>query len=397
MNASAPQSSHQPFDGAQFRTVLGHFPTGVTIVTAMSGGEPVGMTIGAFTSVSLDPPLVAFLPDKSSTTFPAIRDAGSFCVNFLSAAQHDVCRTFSTRREDKFYGIDWRPAPDSGAPKLDDTVGWLDCKIDAIHDAGDHYIVIGRVTSLGHVSDSLPLLFFQGGFGKFSSLTLSAFSEPDLLKEMYFADLARTEMERLANATSSQCLLLARQKNDTLIVGSAHGGDAAGAAVRVGQRYPTVPPMGSLFVAWDEQETAAWIERANPDLVEPAVLEALLANTRNRGWNLGLSGPSHERFAEALRQLSIEDPTPEQERNLQRAARELEVDLLEAEDALHASSMLNVRSLNAPVFGASGRVELVLSLIGYTQWPTDRIHRSLEQLLASADAITRKIGGRRPE
>lgn len=396
MKTGAANPPAPPFDGAEFRTVLGHFPTGVTIVTSLSDGEPVGMTIGAFTSVSLDPPLVAFLPDKSSSTFPHIREAGSFCVNFLAAAQHDVCRTFSSRSEDKFFGIGWKPAPDSSAPRLQDAVGWLDCTIETVHEAGDHYIVIGRVTALGHTSDSLPLLFFQGGFGKFSSLTLSAFSEPDLLKEMYYADLARSEMEQLANATGSECLLLARQKNETLVLGCAHGDGATSAPLRVGQRYPLVPPMGSLFVAWDERETAAWVERANPNLVDSTTLQALITNTRTRGWSLGLSGPSHERFAEALRQLSVEDPTPAQERKVAKAAHDLEVDLLEIEDALGSHRVLNVRSINAPIFGASGRVELVLSLIGYSQLTTDRVDHALKQLLESAENITSKIGGRRP-
>ena len=85
----------------RFRHVVGHFPTGVVVVTAMHGeAGPVGMAVGSFTSVSLDPPLVAFLPDRSSTSFPKIRDVGSFCINVLADDQEHLCRAFAARGGD---------------------------------------------------------------------------------------------------------------------------------------------------------------------------------------------------------------------------------------------------------------------------------------------------------
>src|SRR5881628_1456257 len=85
-------------DARRFRDVLGHFPTGVAVVTGLDpDGNPAGMAVGSFSSVSLDPPLVAFMPDRSSTSWPKFRDAGSFCVNILGAGQESVCRTFATR------------------------------------------------------------------------------------------------------------------------------------------------------------------------------------------------------------------------------------------------------------------------------------------------------------
>ena len=96
---------------ALYRTVLGHFPTGVAAITSIGAdGAPVGMTIGSFVSVSLDPPLVAFLPDKGSSTFPKIREAGFFCVNVLGADQEHVCRAFAARGTDKFAGLTVPPA-----------------------------------------------------------------------------------------------------------------------------------------------------------------------------------------------------------------------------------------------------------------------------------------------
>lgn len=163
-------SSDTPFDSATFRRVLGHYPTGVCIVTAVEeGGAPAGMAVGSFTSVSLDPPLVAFFPDKRSTSWPRIQKAGKFCVNVLASDQQEVCRRFSASGGDKFAGITHRVST-NGSPILDGVVAWIDCDFHAIHEAGDHYIVLGRVIELEVQNPNPPLLFFQGSYGEFSLL-----------------------------------------------------------------------------------------------------------------------------------------------------------------------------------------------------------------------------------
>ena len=156
-------------DAKHFRTVLGNFPTGVTVVTAAPDGKPAGFTVGSFTSVSLDPAMVAFLPDKSSDTWPAIERHGSFCVNVLSELQQDLSNRFASKDDDKFDGVAWSPAS-TGAPLLDGCLAWMDCDIEHIYEGGDHWIVVGRVLEL-EVSDGVdagPLLFFQGGYGQFT-------------------------------------------------------------------------------------------------------------------------------------------------------------------------------------------------------------------------------------
>jgi flavin reductase (DIM6/NTAB) family NADH-FMN oxidoreductase RutF len=152
-----------------FRRVLGHFPTGVVIVTAIDDGAPVGMSIGSFTSVSLDPPLIAILPAKTSASWPRIAAAGTFCVNVLHARQEGLCRTFATSGADKFAGVRWRPSP-SGAPVLTGTLAWIDCSLEQVVEAGDHYIALGRVRSLDLSADQAtePLVFFRGGYGTIS-------------------------------------------------------------------------------------------------------------------------------------------------------------------------------------------------------------------------------------
>lgn len=161
--------STEPIEPQVFRSVMGHFPTGVTAVTAVDEGTPVGMTVGSFTSVSLEPPLVAFLPGRHSRTWARIRHAGNFCVNVLTCEQVDLCSAFATNQADKFGAISWHPGL-SGSPVLDGALAWIDCAIDAVHPAGDHDIVVGRVLALEADLDALsgPLLFFRGGYGRFS-------------------------------------------------------------------------------------------------------------------------------------------------------------------------------------------------------------------------------------
>jgi flavin reductase (DIM6/NTAB) family NADH-FMN oxidoreductase RutF len=155
-------------DGARFRQVLGHFPTGVTVITTMSDGEPAGLAVGSFASVSLDPPLVLFCAGKGSSTYPKVKAAGSFCVNILGEDQEDVCRVFASSGGDKFQGIGWKKSG-NGAPLLDGVLGYLDCDVVDEVGEGDHYVVVGRVTELDVLHEGGPLLFFRGGYGRFHS------------------------------------------------------------------------------------------------------------------------------------------------------------------------------------------------------------------------------------
>jgi 3-hydroxy-9,10-secoandrosta-1,3,5(10)-triene-9,17-dione monooxygenase reductase component len=151
---------------AVMRDVLGHFATGVVVVTARArDGALLGFTCQSFASLSLDPPLVSFAPSRTSTTWPKIREVGSFCVNVLAADHHELSDGFarSGTAVDKFAGVDWCPAP-SGAPVLEGVIAWVDCALWAEHDGGDHTIVVGRVHDLGADPDRLPLLFYRGTY-----------------------------------------------------------------------------------------------------------------------------------------------------------------------------------------------------------------------------------------
>ncbi|WP_406453385.1 flavin reductase family protein [Streptomyces sp. NBC_00876] len=166
-----------PVDPGEFRHVLGHFASGVTVVTAHdpggpdSPGGPAGFACQSFASLSLDPPLVTFMVARTSTTWPRIARAGAFCVNILGADQGPLCRGFAVSGADKFAGVAHSPAPATGSPLLETVPAWVDCRIQAVHTGGDHLIVVGRVEALGATADGNaegPLLFHRGKFGHFA-------------------------------------------------------------------------------------------------------------------------------------------------------------------------------------------------------------------------------------
>jgi 3-hydroxy-9,10-secoandrosta-1,3,5(10)-triene-9,17-dione monooxygenase reductase component len=161
-------SSHPAsFDGAKFRQVLGHFATGVTVITALNDDAPVGLAVGSFASLSLDPPLVLFCPGNQSASWPKIRAAGSFCANILSSDQEHVCRVFASKETDKFASIGWSRTPGTGSPRIDGVLAWIDCTIEEVLPGGDHEIVVGRVRDLDARDAHGPLVFFRGGYGRF--------------------------------------------------------------------------------------------------------------------------------------------------------------------------------------------------------------------------------------
>jgi 3-hydroxy-9,10-secoandrosta-1,3,5(10)-triene-9,17-dione monooxygenase reductase component len=148
-------------DPGVMREVLGHFASGVTVVTALTEDGPIGFTCQSFSSLSLDPPLVAFAPSRTSRTWPRLRDIGRFCVNVLAEGQDDVSRTFARSGEDKFTRVRWTSSP-HGSPVLEDVVAWIDGELWAEY---DHTIVVARVLGLGAHPDRRPLLYHRGTYG----------------------------------------------------------------------------------------------------------------------------------------------------------------------------------------------------------------------------------------
>jgi 3-hydroxy-9,10-secoandrosta-1,3,5(10)-triene-9,17-dione monooxygenase reductase component len=155
-------------EAALFRAVLGNYPTGVCAITAISGGgEPLGLIVGSFTSVSLDPPLIGFFPDRKSSTWPQIAAVGQFCVNILASDQLETCQQMATPGSEKFAGLS-HSSSGNGAPRLDGSIAWIDCALHSVVETGDHYLVLGLVTGLAASRDADPMLFFKGKYGGFA-------------------------------------------------------------------------------------------------------------------------------------------------------------------------------------------------------------------------------------
>ncbi|PZU39455.1 MAG: flavin reductase [Microbacterium sp.] len=163
--SESPILAPTPIDARLFRDTLGHYASGITVVSGLESGEPVGFTCQSFYSVSIDPPLVSFSVMRTSTTYPRIAASGRFAVNVLAHDQHHVSNQFARKGTDKWADIEWSPAV-SGNPVIHDTLMWVDCEMWAEHEAGDHLIVIGKVVEMSPVEwhTREPLLYFKGAY-----------------------------------------------------------------------------------------------------------------------------------------------------------------------------------------------------------------------------------------
>lgn len=387
-------SDPRAIDARHFREVLGHFPTGVVVVTAVApDGTPVGMAVGSFSSVSIDPPMVVFYPDKRSRSWPLIRAAGSFCVNVLGADQEVVCRTFAASGTDKFRDVTWRPAG-SGAPVLDQVLAWIDCDLEAVHEAGDHDLVLGRVRALGVEHRSLPLVFFRGGYGRFLPLSLAA-AAADLAAHLPVVDRARGEMERLAAELGVECVAAAVSGEELVFLASAGRPQDDSEPTWVGLRVPFAPPIGGVLVAWAEPLAIdSWLAGLEPDLV--AELRALLHQIRRSGYSVGLRDPAHDTLTASVEMLSRLAGDAQL-----RAAARSRVDELGARfELLEAAPGVryDLGRISAPIFDRNGRVALALNLHGLPPgMDAARIHRFAAALTTATARVTAAIGGRGPD
>lgn len=154
-----------PIEPSRFREALGHYASGITVITSHVDGEPIGFTCQSFYSVSMSPPLVSFSVMSNSASYPRMRQAGRFAVNILSGEQVGISNQFARRGTDKWHGVEWQGSP-LGNPLIAGSLYWLDCEIHAEHAAGDHLIVIGEVKAMNlpEATASQPLVYFKGQY-----------------------------------------------------------------------------------------------------------------------------------------------------------------------------------------------------------------------------------------
>lgn len=395
----------------QFRTILGHYPTGVVVVTALDGAEnPIGMTVGSFTSVSLDPPLIGFLPTRDSRSFGRLRGATSFCVNVLAADQEWLCRRFATSAkgpvDDRWAGVAWSASP-SGAPVLDRVVAWIDCTLASITEAGDHFFVLGRVEELQVVRPVQPLLFFQGGYGRFVPLSRTgAHDDGEVIAGARMAERARPALEALAAAAGAECSVMTAADGDLIVAGTV-APPGCQARSQPGRRIPLLPPLGEAYVAWQAPEAREyWLSSAaGQDQETIASYRRRLHLTRERGWSMSLAadpgggadavqGDPHELLYEALHEYSWHHLTPARQRAIEQEIARVSRYYEPVE--LTGGQRYDVHSLVAPVYGAGGGVRMVLRLSRLPrQAAAADVERWLSLLLDTARGLSADADGAR--
>lgn len=310
-----------PPDEGTYRQTLGHYPTGVAVVTAMTAdGTPTGMTVGSFTSVSLDPPLIAFLPSKTSSSWAALRKCGeTFGLNILAADQEVVCRRIASSGTDKFKDVTWHPSP-MGLPILDGCVAYMECKISEVRDAGDHDLVLGEVLQMGVQRPTESLLFFRGGYGSFRPRSL-AIGTPQLFEQLRFVDVARPIIERLASDSGNEITALVLHEGDLITTAAANDGSHI-SRLRVGRRTPFLPPVGAVHAAYGPDSVRSyWLSQLPKDATaEASRAERMLDTIHDRGYGFTV-GHQVGRAIESMGHRRSRDPSPEVLREFREAIR----------------------------------------------------------------------------
>lgn len=372
-------------DPVWYRQVLGQYPTGVCVVTARSpGAGPIAMVVGSFSSVSLDPPLVAFFPDRKSSSWARLRECERFCVNILSADQESLCRKLASKDPDKFAGVSHRSST-QGNPILDGAVAWIDCDWYSIADAGDHEMATGRVVELDIEGGALPLLFFRGGYGRFTPATMVADqAEGVSLAQLRNVDCARGVMDRLTGQIGGVCIATVRVGDELVIAASAGQPRDGGTATLVGQRLPFLPPTGSIFGAWlPREEQARWLSSCmekSTDGTAPS-LEAV----RQRGYSIGLRNDAQRALSERLRVAA--------ESSLHHAdIKDLLAALAYDPETLTPENRREIRLISAPVFDATGGIEMALTLHDFPKPdPIAGVERYIMEVVEAAEEVTTRL------
>lgn len=382
-------------DPALFREVMGHYPTGVVLVTGVHpDGEDIAAIMGTFTSVSLDPPLVAFLPMKSSWSFKRLQECRSMCINVMTGDQEAMGRTIASRKENKFEGLPIHRSP-SGDPILEGSLAWIDVRLRETIDAGDHWIAMCDVKDMKIDTPTGPLIFFQGGYGRFTVPSLIARLEEDLVGAINHAQVARPELEGLANIFGCEAGLLTEVNRDELAcVASAI---APGIALEdsLGNRIPLIPPLGDMFIAAKGPEDEAyWLNKTVVKEDAPKFAERV-AHARRAGYSLsfrpegdGDANPYVD-MIEATQRWTKGGLTPAQEREVRDTLSRAAVCYTLRE--LEPEKRYDIGSVVVPVLHDDGRLLHILRL---SQLPRQSSGQDVRVWIEALRAAARRIGAR---
>ncbi|RLY95098.1 flavin reductase [Kocuria tytonicola] len=371
-------------DAGLFREVMGNYPTGVAVVTGRAeDGELLAMVVGTFSSVSLDPPLVSFMPMKSSKSFSRLRECESLCINILGGEQEELVSTIARRWEDKFAGVDWFPSP-SGDPVLAESVAWVDARLVQTVDAGDHWIALCSVVDLAVPNPVAPLIFFQGGYGSFVGTSLMARMDHEMLPAIEEAERARPAVEALAESIGCEARITVAISKDEMATVLSAVAPGVNREAGLARRVPIVPPIGDTFVFdLPEADQEKWISKAR-GVEEDAkqVYRNRLAFVREKGYLLSFlpaeGSAAYEEMHAASRAYEKGRLTPAEERKIRQAIVESTVDYSLRD--LEADAVYDVGSLVLPARDRDGAYTLTLRLAQLPPQVTgSQIHNWIEQ------------------
>lgn len=353
-------------DKGLFREVMGHYPTGVAVITGRAAdGELLALVVGTFSSVSLDPPLISFMPMKTSRTFDKLRRCESICINVIGGEQEDLVATIARRWENKFDGIEWFTSP-SGNPVLDQSVAWIDARVTNTVDAGDHWIVLCTVSDLAVTNPVAPLIYFQGGYGSFVSTSLMARLQHEITDSISAAESLRPEVEALAHSIGCEVTLYTTIGRDEMARVLSAFGPGVEQTNGLARRIPIVPPIGdSIVFDLSEEEQERWLSRAiGIDEDTKRVYRRRLGFVRAHGYALSLLPreglTAYETMREATRRYESSLLTPVEERDIRTVIPGSDVDYRVRE--LDPDGLYDVGSLVFPVRDPEGRCTSTLRL-----------------------------------
>ncbi|WP_431710538.1 flavin reductase family protein [Glutamicibacter uratoxydans] len=348
--------SHPSLDPQVFRQVMGTYPTGVVLVTAMNNNEPIAMVVGTFNSVSIDPPLIGFLPMRSSKRFALIDDAEHFAVNILGSDQIELCNAVS-RNDDPFGRFSWTP-DENGAPVFDGVIGSISCAKYQTVDAGDHFFCMGAVTALSSRRTAPPLVFFQGEFGSYGRLR--QMSEAEVISAVQTIQPLQPGLRELSTRLNSEVSIISRTDQEMVTV-TAIASNGKDNPSLLGQRLPLIAPLGELFVAADKELKTRWLQNAKPEVRE--MLEQRLAQVAETGWSVSMTSEYRtEEVSPALQNFQLNPYTPQRYRELSEIIGRAQDYYTPAD--LNSAGTHSVAGITVPIMG-NGVIHCVLRTSGF--------------------------------
>lgn len=389
---SDPPQTRASIDPMEYREVMGHYPTGVAVVTGVgTQGEPIGMVVGTFTAVSLDPPLVAFMPTVTSGTYALMKDEGRFCINVLAHDQLELCRAMAVPRPGKFDDVSWSPGA-NGAPLLSDAVAHIECSLHEEVPAGDHYIVLCAVEAMQVTRPATPLLFFQGGYGGFNPKGMTAQGDGELISAIRLAEVARSDADRIAREIGCETGVLVGVNDHE--VTTAYTAFSGGAQMEeaLGERILLMPPLGEGYVAWrPEAEIEQWLARtSSKDEEVREKYRRRLEAVRERGYALSVLGGDsphdYDVLKHAMREYASGQLTPAREREVRSviAAMSPFFETLDLED----DTRYDIGSIVVPVLGPDGECVMVLRA---RQLPTQVAGSQIRRWVTSLQEAAQRV------